>query len=159
MLSLLILLSVTSRHLTSAGVQLTIMSKMLGNAAPYLPVSVVIVQAPALTLLMPLDSLGVCGHGSRSLPVPPHGCTRQHLLHSIYNFYQVSSESSLPCVHLGIKCIWGSCAPIIGVSVRLHHLCEVEIMTAVLLDLQPVNTPASLRQDLAKVICAAMQCG
>ena len=48
-------------------------------------------QAPALTVLMPLDSLGVCGHGSCSLAVPPHGCTRQQLLHSIYSFYQVSS--------------------------------------------------------------------
>ena len=47
-------------------------------------------QAPALTLLMPLDSFGICGHGSRSLAVPPHGCTRQQLLHNIYSFYQVS---------------------------------------------------------------------
>ena len=54
-------------------------------------------QAPALTLLMPLDSLGVCGHGSRSLPVPPHGCTRQQLLHSIYSFYQASLVHSPIC--------------------------------------------------------------
>lgn len=49
------------------------------------------VQAPALTLLLPLDSIGACGHRSRSLHIPPHGCSRRHILHSIYSFYQVCS--------------------------------------------------------------------
>ena len=46
-------------------------------------------QAPALTLLLPLDRVGACGHCSRSLHVPLRGCTRQQLLYSIYEFYQV----------------------------------------------------------------------
>lgn len=58
------------------------------------------VQAPALTVLLPLDSMGACGHCSRRLQIHPQGCSRHQLLHSIHSFYQVWYQAVLllvPC--------------------------------------------------------------
>ncbi|KAL0037338.1 hypothetical protein WJX79_002876 [Trebouxia sp. C0005] len=61
----------------------------------------IVYKAPALTLLLPLDSIGACGHRSRSLHIPPHGCSRRHILHSIYSFYQevLSVSDQLQMMH------------------------------------------------------------
>ncbi|KAL0052588.1 hypothetical protein WJX82_004383 [Trebouxia sp. C0006] len=63
----------------------------------------IVYKAPALTLLLPLDSVGACGHRSRSLHIPPHGCSRRHILHSIYSFYQevLSVSDQLQMMHSG----------------------------------------------------------
>ncbi|KAL0036499.1 hypothetical protein WJX77_010236 [Trebouxia sp. C0004] len=61
----------------------------------------IVYKAPALTLLLPLDSIGACGHRSRSLHIPPCGCSRRHMLHSIYSFYQevLSVSDQLQMMH------------------------------------------------------------
>ncbi|KAK9811392.1 hypothetical protein WJX72_003160 [[Myrmecia] bisecta] len=47
-----------------------------------------IYKAPSLTLLLPLDRKGECGHETRTLAVASKGLTRRALLHHIFQFYQ-----------------------------------------------------------------------
>ena len=71
-------------------------SSVLNDALTMGEMDDVIIKAPTLTLLLPLDRGGALDHASVTFEAPAAGLTCWNLLNHIYSFYQVRLHAIQP---------------------------------------------------------------